>query len=222
MEKISFQTSDSVTIYGDWALPSGAAAAVLLLHMMPATRISWLPLSRELNEAGFATLAIDLRGHGESVTRDQGSGMRDQLDYKNFTDKEHQASRLDVDAAVNFLKQKGFAENSILFVGASIGANLALDALTRYSSATHAILLSPGLDYRGVKTDSAMRGLGTNQKVWIVAAESDTYSADSTRELEKLRPNETKITVFPGLEHGTNLFSAQPNLIPKIVQFLLK
>lgn len=212
MERVVFETSDRVTIVADWSVPAGAKRTVLLLHMMPALRVSWLPLSRALNEAGFATLAIDLRGHGESIAGG--------LNYQNFSDSEHQASRLDVDAAVNFLKSKGFGEENISFVGASIGANLSLDALYRYKGATRAILLSPGLDYRGVKTDSLMKGLSGNQKVWIVAAEGDTYSAESSVTLQQFQKETATVTIFNGSAHGTNLFEPEPTLIPEIVQFL--
>lgn len=215
---ISFQTTDRVTIVGDWDAPSGATRAVLLLHMMPATRVSWAPLSQALNAAGFATLAIDLRGHGDSVTLRQAQGDI-RLNYKNFSDAEHQASRLDIDAAVNFLKLKGFAENNIAFIGASIGANLSLDALYRYNSTSRAVLLSPGLDYRGVKTESPMRQLGAHQKVWIVAAEGDEYSTKSSVTLQQLQKETATVTIFKGSDHGTTLFSSQPNLVPDIVKF---
>ena len=82
--------------------------------MMPETRSSWTSLSAELNKDGLATLAIDLRGHGESTRQSavnsQQSETENKMDYKKFSDQEHQASRLDVDAAMNFLKSKGFAE----------------------------------------------------------------------------------------------------------------
>lgn len=211
--KISFETSDRVAIVGDWSAPANTKRAVLLLHMMPATRVSWLPLSRALNEAGFATLAIDLRGHGESTNKKT-------LNYQNFSDAEHQASRLDVDAAVNFLKQKGFDESAIALAGASIGANLSLDALYRYKGVTRAVLLSPGLDYRGVKTEAPMKGLAALQKVWVIAAEGDSYSAESSVALQKLQKETATVTIFGGSSHGTNLFEPEPNLIPDIVKFL--
>lgn len=214
-ERISFQTTDGVSIVGDWSAAPSATKAVLLLHMMPATKVSWQPLSKALNGAGFSTLAIDLRGHGEST--DQGGKK---LDYNNFSDKDHQASRLDVDGAMNFLKSKGFDEKNISFVGASIGANLSLDALHRYSSTSRAVLLSPGLDYRGVKTEPLMRQLGAYQKVWTIAAEGDKYSVDSSLALQQLQKEIAAVTIFGGSDHGTTLFSSQKNLVPDIVKFL--
>lgn len=221
-QRITFQTTDGVIIVGDWGAPTQGVAknAVLLLHMMPVTRTSYAQLADVLDKANFATLAIDLRGHGESVYRVQVIGNRQQLDYKNFSDAEHQASRLDIDAAMNFLKGKGFNEPHISFVGASIGANLALDAMERYNGTRRAVLLSPGLDYRGVTTEPAMKALSPSQKMWLVAAEGDSYSAESVRTLQKANPEVAKLTVFSGGEHGSNLFSVQKNLITDIVKFL--
>lgn len=214
-ETVNFQTTDGVTIVADWSLPEGAKKAVLLLHMMPAVRDSYAPLSAELNKAGFATLAIDLRGHGGSTA--QGGKI---LNYKKFSDADHQTSRLDVDAAMNFLKTKGFNEGSISFVGASIGANLALDALSRYSNTTHAVLLSPGMDYRGVLTEPAMKNLGAGQKTWIVSSERDTYSADSTLKLQQMQPETSTMTIFGDEDHGTDMFEANASLVTDIVKFL--
>ena len=112
--------------------------------MMPEVRRSWIPLSTELNKVGVATLAIDLRGHGESVEIQKVGGAKLKLDYEKFSDAEHQASRLDVDAAMNFLKSKGFLEENIVLAGASIGANLTLDAMYRYHKISRGVLLSPG------------------------------------------------------------------------------
>lgn len=215
VQYVTFQTTDGVTIVGDFSIPVGAKKTVLLFHMMPATRVSFAGLAEALNKANFATLAIDLRGHGESTA--QGSKK---LDYKNFSDAEHQASKLDIDTAMNFLKSKGFEEEKIFFVGASIGANLALDAMYRYIGTLRGVLLSPGLDYRGVKTELAIKGLANTQKVWIIAAEGDAYSADSTRTLKNINPDVAEITIFSGAEHGTNLFKTESELIGDIVKFL--
>ena len=217
MEQVTFTTSDGVTIYADYlAVPTlkGAKKAALLLHMMPATRVSFHDLQNTLHNAGISSLAIDLRGHGQSTKDPSGN-----LNYQNFNDSDHQKSSLDVDAALKFLNGKGFHNSAISFVGASIGANLSLDALARYSELPAAVLLSPGSDYRGVKTDTIISKLGSSQKVWLVATEGDTYSADSVRQLHTLMPS-LILTVFKGSEHGTNMFQKNPSLIPDIVKFL--
>lgn len=213
-------TIDGVTIASDFKKPEGAKTAVLFLHMMPATRTSFVPLAKALADKGIASLAIDLRGHGESLVRSIPGGDEEKLDYQKFTDKEHQSSRLDVDAAMNFLKAQGFQEEGISFVGASIGANLSIDALSRYNKTQKAVLLSAGLDYRGVETEPAMRRISTHQKVWIIAAEGDSYSAQSALPLQQLKPDQATMTIYGGSEHGTNLFQSEPTLLGEIVKFL--
>ena len=67
--KTTIHTIDGVALIGEWTLPAGATTAALLLHMMPATRQSWRGLVQALSAANIASLAIDLRGHGESVLK---------------------------------------------------------------------------------------------------------------------------------------------------------
>ena len=228
-ERITFQTADQVTIAADWVDPAGSTAgaaaagkkAALLLHMMPATRQSFAPLQSALYDAGVASLAIDLRGHGESASQQTFGKPAITLDYKKFSDSEHQASRLDVDAALNFLKSKGFEEKSIVIAGASIGANLAIDLMGRYKGISRGVALSPGLDFRGVKTESAVRSLGAQQKIWLIAAENDSYSAESVATLQRLKKETVTITIFAGGDHGTNLFASQKSLVADIIKFLL-
>ena len=66
---VSFQTSDGVKLVATWKpSPAGSSApAVLLLHAFSRERREVAGLADELAARGFSTLALDLRGHGESV-----------------------------------------------------------------------------------------------------------------------------------------------------------
>ena len=66
---VTFATEDGVEIVADYYAPTGPAAApvVILLHMYRSDRAAWKPLMPALHEAGFAVLAIDMRGHGDSI-----------------------------------------------------------------------------------------------------------------------------------------------------------
>ncbi len=208
-------------------MPQDAHRAVLLLHMMPAARDSFFSLTQDLNKQGMATLAIDLRGHGESVRQLSGSSLNREamdygiaLDYKTFDDLGHQKSRLDVDAAVNFIKKNGFTEKQIYVVGASIGANLALDTLDRYVELRKAVLLSPGLDYRGIKADHSLKGLEPGQSVWIVTSKLDEYATESSQKLFQQDMTKVKLTVVDGSDHGTNMFISHGELQEQIAGYL--
>ena len=68
--RVEYTTSDGVVIIGDYWTPidmTKRAPGVILLHMYRSDRTAFRPLVPALEEAGFAILAIDMRGHGESV-----------------------------------------------------------------------------------------------------------------------------------------------------------
>lgn len=212
-ERIKLTARDGVAIAGDYYLPSEESVkGLLLLHMMPADRASWRQFAEKTQEAGWHALAIDLRGHGESQGGPDG--------YKRFSDAEHQASELDVEAGARFLQSKGVAALSL--GGASIGANLALQYLAEHPDAHAAFLLSPGLAYRGVRTDAAARFLWTGQAVFYVASRDDPYSADTVRELfEATSEGVTKaIRLFETAGHGTTIFERKPECMDEVMAWL--
>lgn len=215
-ERVILKTSDGVEIVGDfYAAGKENAPAVVLLHMMPADRNSYGTFAEKAREAGFQALAVDLRGHGESVNSEKGK-----LDFKNFSDEEHQKTVLDAEAAAGFFKNRGVIANDISFVGASIGANLALWMLAGHPEFKKAVLLSPGLDYRGIETAPFAEKLKENQAVFFAAAEGDAYSAESIRELFDIAKSKKEIKIYGGSEHGTNIFKTNPELMNEIINFL--
>ncbi len=276
-ERITFQTTDGITIVGDYnpgakqfnseanlfKIPKlsflrlsgreklsfgseqsfASAQSALLLHMMPADRTSWKPLSEKLAAVGISCLAIDLRGHGESVEAKQfnpdakllapraverslasaRSGLASTpsiLNYTTFTDAQHQSSRLDVDAALAWLASKGYDTSRVIIIGASIGANLALDAAARNPQINKVVMLSGGLDFRGVKTEPAAQKLADGQKVFLVASADDDYSFESHRTLAKIFGARATIKEFTDAGHGTTMFVHEPELLNDIVQWI--
>jgi dienelactone hydrolase len=205
-ERVSFPTVDGVTIIGTWNEAVGATGAAVLLHMMPATRASWAALQAALAGQGLSSLAIDLRGHGESTRGAEGT-----LAYKGFTDEQHQASRMDVEAAVNWLRAKGLKPERIVLIGASIGANLALSALADEPRLPAAVLLSPGADYHGLKALEEAEGLNPEQALYILASADDATSFSDSRRLRDMAPVERKTLVeLTAAGHGTTMLEGDP------------
>ena len=214
MERITYTTTDSVEIVGNYWQGSEDKAA-LLLHMMPATKESWNELARDLNRGGYHVLAIDLRGHGESV--EQGAKT---LNFENFTDVEHQASSADVEGAHLFLQKQGITANNIVVGGASIGANFALQHAANHPEITTIFALSPGLDYRGVVTVPAMEKLRSTQKVFLVAAEDDPESASAVGVLARVGTVGVTTRIFETGGHGTTLFETNPAFMDELRMWL--
>jgi alpha-beta hydrolase superfamily lysophospholipase len=55
---------------------------VLLLHGVRASRAATAPAARWLSSLGYATLAIDFRGHGESEMRARSFGLHESADAR--------------------------------------------------------------------------------------------------------------------------------------------
>lgn len=211
-ETIQFATRDGIIVAGDFYEADGNRG-VLLLHMMPAARKSWIDFAKKLQEAGFQVLAIDLRGHGESQGGPDG--------YKNFSDAEHQASRFDVIAAIEFLQSRGVIDFHL--VGASIGANLALQYAAEHPEVKSVVLLSPGINYRGVRTDGLVRGLDPGQSLYLVSGgDGDAASRETVSGLikETLRGPARMLKIFDDAEHGTRIFEKHPEFMDELIVWI--
>lgn len=220
-EKVTFTTADGVEIAGNFYPQPGNVLrrTVLFLHMMPATKESWDSLAKELQKRDVASLAIDLRGHGESVKVKRKNEKGKNLDYRNFSDEEHQTSELDVEAALAWLNKKN-GGLPISIVGASIGANFALEALARHNL-PRAAVLSPGLNYRGIEPLGTVKKLKDYPSVLYVSAKDDRdgRNAKETQELFNATTSKKQIKLYDKGGHGTDML-AGTDLLPVLVEFL--
>lgn len=212
-----FQTEDKVLIFGDLVEPADARAAVLMLHMMPADKRSWRELSKELEKKRIASLAIDLRGHGKSNR--QGTEV---IDYKNFTDEEHQNASLDIESALHFLRKRGFGPERVAVVGASIGANLALQTAALNNAMPAVVLLSPGENYRGIRTFPLAENLRPEQALLASGSSGDDQdSFDAAQKIVELAPSkEKKFIPLASAGHGTNMFLQEKRFPEAIATWL--
>ncbi len=213
-QSVRLMTHDGVSLAGIYTAPWQTRGWVVLVHMMPATKESFAPLVDALAVDGFASLAIDLRGHGQS----QGGPMG----YEKFTDADHQRSALDIDAAVAYLCARGAEERNIVLVGASIGANLSLQYMAQHPALPAAVLLSPGIDYRGVAAKESVVAIGRGRGLFIVSSQDDGYNAQEVMELWGLIPDGVikQKELYAHAGHGTAMLEKEPSLIPEIIQFI--
>jgi alpha-beta hydrolase superfamily lysophospholipase len=176
---------------------------VVLIHMMHGEQSQWESFPEQIADAGFAVLNIDLRGHGESRGEvDWDLAITDlQKVWDYFTARE------DID------------QDRTAFVGASIGANLALVASSNEASVRTAVLLSPGLSYAGVKTETAINSYG-ERPVLIIASEEDSYAANSSTTLDANAIGNSQLIMYQGAGHGTFMLKAEPDLNQIIIEWI--
>ncbi len=222
MEKIFITTSDGVKIAANLyeVKPRRVEEWLVLVHMMPATKESWDFLAKSFQAIGYESIAIDLRGHGESSGGPGG--------FNDFSDTEHKKSILDIEAAVDYLiENKNVLPDRISFIGASIGANLSLKYVSENKNFKTAALLSSGLNYRGIETEQLVKNLASGQRILFVSSRDDIRSggnnnAEENQKLYELAPEdvEKKIQIYETGGHGTDILKNQRDLLNLIIEFI--
>jgi len=205
-ERVVFTSEDGVLLVGSYYKPrigtSISTPSVILLHMLGMDRSTWDKFAQELSQNGYAVLSVDLRGHGESIKQANHT-----ISYQSFMPKNFKNMTLDVKAAKKYLIEGRKANpNQISIIGASIGANLALNYAASDHSIKSVILLSPGLNYRGISTLDAI--MKYKNPIYIVTAEDDSESAKDSKILcEKITCAEN-LKIFENTNvHGTDMLS---------------
>ncbi|MEK6807398.1 MAG: alpha/beta fold hydrolase [Nanoarchaeota archaeon] len=196
IEKISIKAEDGIVIASYYYDNENPKANVLLLHALGRNKADWDGLAKELQKKGYAVLAVDFRAHGESW-----GAIGSQLDYQKFI--------LDVKAGEFFLRTE-HPSKELIIGGASIGANLGLQFASQNTDAnvTKLVLLSPGLDYKGIATDRFIEDY--SNYIFIAAAKDDIYAYNSAQELSlrTASPASKRTFIFvDGIAHGTFLLN---------------
>jgi alpha-beta hydrolase superfamily lysophospholipase len=205
---VTLTTSDGITIAGTYySSQEENKPGVILLHMLSRSRGDLSDFAEVLQESGYPAIAIDLRGHGES-----------DLNWREFEDSDFNNMVLDVEAAKDFLVEKGKGETNVIIIGGSIGANVALNYAAGDGDIKGIVLLSPGLEYKGVKTEDAMAAY-SGRPALIVASEGDTYASQSSQKLYSLAGKKTQIKIYPASAHGTGIILSQ-NAAPFILDWV--
>jgi alpha-beta hydrolase superfamily lysophospholipase len=208
-QRVSFRTDDGVTIAATWYEPSyRPAPAVILVHMLQRSRRDWDGLASRLASAGIGALAIDLRGHGESASTGTSG---ETPNYSMLVQ--------DVSAARKFLAARGDVQGSrIGIAGASIGANLAALEAAGDGTVASLALLSPSLDYRGLRIEAAVRKYG-KRPMLLVVSDDDPYAKRSALDLQKAGGGPRELLTLVGAGHGTNMLGRASELPDALVDW---
>jgi dienelactone hydrolase len=178
------------------------APAVVLVPMLGRPKDDWQAVAERLAAAGMHALAIDL------------PGMDLPADPQAL-----QTWHEDVGAAVVFLA--GLSEvrpGAVGMAGASLGANLVAVAAAAAPDVRSIALVSPSLEYRGVRIEAALHQYGARQ-VFMAASVQDPYAARSAREMEKMGTGSREVRWSSVPAHGTALLSGDPDLVQTLVDW---
>lgn len=202
---VTFAAHDGVTLAGMlYEASPRPAPAVVLVHMLGRSKDEWVGLAEALQDNGVTVLAVDLRGHGQSG----GNGSDLPLMMG------------DVQAAISWIASRPGLRPAIVGVaGASLGANLAALAAADTPLVKVVALISPSLDYRGIRLDAAVMKRLADRAVWLAASTEDAYALRTVRELTGDSSGaEQRLSTRRG--HGTALLAADQELARALVDWL--
>ncbi len=206
-QQVHFVTDDGVGIAGTLYLPAHAGPAVVLIHMQTRSRQDWEALGPRLADAGLVALAIDLRGHGASDPRPTGPNAKDG------------GIAADLKAARAFLAgRRDVTPGRVGLLGASVGANLAVVAAAGDPTVRSLALLSPGLDYQGLRTQANLNRYG-DRPALLVGSREDAYVMITLRRLAGEGAGVREQLVLDGAGHGTTMLSRHPDLAGVLVDW---
>lgn len=205
-EDLTFEVENGLVITGTLYRPADTDPpwpGVLLLHMIYGQRQEWEELARTLSQNGYAALAIDMRGHGET-----GGEMNWDL------------ARQDISQVwQTFTSRQEIKADSTAVIGASMGANMAVLLGADQPDVQALVLLSPGLNYYMVQTAEPLAAYGV-RPVLIIASQEDGYAASSSEELIKVAQGEAILEMYAGIGHGTAMLGNQPDLGSLLLEWL--
>ena len=201
---VTFRAADGRSLTGlMFEADSRPSAAVVLVPMLGRSRDDWQAVGQRLAEANITALAIDLPG--VALPGDAQSLA---------------AWHRDIISAVMFLASRpaDVRSDAIGIAGASLGANLAAVAAAADPSVRALALISPSLDYRGLRIEEPMRTYGARPAL-LMASLQDPYAARSVRELaqEAAGPRDQRWSTIPA--HGTLLLQRDADMMRSLVEW---
>ena len=213
---VKFSASDGhKPLYADYYPPrpgTDNAPIVILLHMYKSDKSTWQPLVPYLQNAGFAVMAIDMRGHGRKPNPETRKRVR-RRDPEVFEEMAY-----DVQGAYEWLvEQPNVDPSRFALVGASVGCSVALRYATMDASVDAVVCLTPGTDYMGLDSVADAEKL-KGRSVMLMASEQERKAVDTLAPL--IENAKSKIYDTRGRAHGTGLFGKAAHVEDDIAKFL--
>lgn len=212
------------------------AAVVLLVHDLgvgrsakdfddPIGELEGQGLAGHLQELGYAVVALDLRGHGQSPSRasrgEEGASPRMvgdlQAVYRFLLDRHN---RRELNLAKFGVVGLGTGANLAAIWAATPGAAVSIEGRT--SDLAGLGLISPKAEAGGRPIGPVVSGLAPRVPMLLEAGSKDPDSADAVRELEEVvsRQRLSRVDFIETRQPATNLLRFAPDATKPLLSFL--
>jgi len=210
--EMALTSADGFALKGTLTLPATAkprakSPVVILAHQFGSTRAGWAPLTEKLLARGIGVLALDLRGHGDSVLKD-GVETRITADFMASA-KAVGFDKIPADlaqAATWLRKQPGVDGRRIGLAGSSVGAFSVLLAAPEVKPVAVLSLSPAGTAAFGDSARDRLKGalLRSRPSVLVLASQDDKDVAENAQALKDL-PG-VDVDLKEGNDHGFAYF----------------
>lgn len=193
---------------------------VVLLHSLGSSSTDWGNLINDLNNAGYAVLAIDLRGHGKSIY----DVSLHKKSWVYLTAKGYQRFPSDVVLVLNEVKKqsKKVDMNNMAIVGADIGANTAVLVSKQLKVKPKTlVLISPTVSFKGLYIPIAMVDMGA-VPILSMVSNKDKYCLGQQQQLAKFAQGGFYAQNYPQGGMGMMLLKTNPTMSQDITKWIIK
>lgn len=176
---------------------------VILSHMVRSDKTAWFGFAEKLADNGYAALAYDFRGNGDSEGDE---------DYEKLDD--------DLSAVMRYMRERGWLE--VFLVGASMGGTASL-VVAAGQDVAGVVAISAPAEFDEQDALEAVARI-TAPKLFI-ASEDDTAVMISLDEFLEATGEPKESQTYAGDAHGTNLLQRDQSehvdaVEDRILQFL--
>jgi len=215
-KELTISSEDGFKLYGWLEKPSTAikeTPIILFAHQFGADHSIWNKLAKKFNDKGYATLNVDLRGHGKSLMQNgKNNGIITDLRVDHIKEALKQS-----DAKVHFKnipadllvwlellsEDESIDMDQLYLFGSSLGGGGIIPLLNEYEAKGVVTLSGGRLNALNEETDMAL-ATSMTKKLFIAAKDDPLGAAQRTLEYSQKSIGATAI-ILSGDGHGTVL-----------------
>lgn len=196
-------------------------ATVILLHSLGYNSQWWGDLPKELLSRGYAVLAIDLRGHGESVYNKRLS----KVSWKNMKNSAYAKMPDDILAVMEVVKSENTKRaffNNWAIVGADIGVSAGVIASDKFNNDPKTIvMISPVVDSKSLYIPVNLAHL-ENTDILSISGTDDYESMEAADYLSRFAQNEFMTFVSSSKSTGMLMIKNDQELSKLISEWIFE
>ena len=171
-EFVTFKADDNWQIHAKYSNPQNDKPFFLLLHAQKRSHLDFKNIFYHLQKHKYGYLALDLRGHGESIYIVEETTKT----YKSFklsgADNQFNKMARDIEGAIKFLADKEIPKDRLIVMGSLLGANLAIKTAAIHQEIRGVITLSAVLNVNYVLSVNPLKAYGKRPILFVTGTDN--------------------------------------------------